>query len=169
MYIQCTIFPFLIQVTCMVVSYPLGSKRSEIPFSLIHTDVWGPSQVPCCSRAKWFISSIDGCTRTTWIYLLKENFHTILTLKHFHQMIRTQFKAKLQVTRSNNGGEYLNQAPENHFLENGIVHQTSCVGTPRQNGAAERKNRHLLEVARALMFARNVPKFFLKPTLLLEI
>ena len=112
------------------ISYPLGSKRSEIPFSLIHTDVWGPSQVPCCSRAKWFISSTDGCTQTTWIYVLKENFHTILTLKHFHQMIRTQFKAKLQVMRSNNGGEYLNQAPENYFLENGIVHQTSCVGTP---------------------------------------
>ena len=27
------------------ISYPLGSKRSEILFSLIHTNVWGPSQV----------------------------------------------------------------------------------------------------------------------------
>ena len=59
----------------------LHSKRSEILFSLIHTDVWGPSQVPCCLGAKWFISFIDDCTRITWIYLLKEKSYIVLTLK----------------------------------------------------------------------------------------
>ena len=28
-----------------------------------------------------------------------------------------------------------------------------------ENGVAERKNRHLLEVARSIMFTMNVPKF----------
>ncbi|RVX08747.1 Retrovirus-related Pol polyprotein from transposon RE1 [Vitis vinifera] len=41
-----------------------------------------------------------------------------------------------------------------------ILHQTSCVDTPSQNGVAERKNRHLLETARALMFQMKVPKQF---------
>jgi len=41
----------------------------------------------------------------------------------------------------------------------GIEHQTTCVNTPEQNSVAERKNRHLLEVARSLMFTMNVPKF----------
>jgi hypothetical protein len=39
------------------------------------------------------------------------------------------------------------------------MHQTTCVNTSEQNGVAERKNRHLLEVARSLMFQMNVPKF----------
>ncbi|RVX00895.1 Retrovirus-related Pol polyprotein from transposon TNT 1-94 [Vitis vinifera] len=39
-----------------------------------------------------------------------------------------------------------------------IVHLSSCVDTPQQNRIAERKNRHLLEVARSLMFSMNVPK-----------
>lgn len=43
--------------------------------------------------------------------------------------------------------------------DNGIIHQSSCVDTPQQNGVSERKNRHLLEVARSLMFTMNVPKY----------
>ncbi|RVW35800.1 hypothetical protein CK203_082476 [Vitis vinifera] len=41
-----------------------------------------------------------------------------------------------------------------------IIHISSCVDTPQQNGVAERKNRHLLEVARCLMFSSNVPNYF---------
>jgi hypothetical protein len=41
----------------------------------------------------------------------------------------------------------------------GIIHQTTCPETPPQNGVAERKNCHLLEVARSLMFQMNVPKY----------
>ena len=43
------------------------------------------------------------------------------------------------------------------FLDHGLVHQTSCPDTPQQNGVAERKNRNLLEIARALMFDTHVP------------
>ena len=46
------------------------------------------------------------------------------------------------------------------MLEHGIFHQTSCVDTPAQNGVAERKNRRLLETARALLFQMHVPKHF---------
>lgn len=46
------------------------------------------------------------------------------------------------------------------LAEQGIIHQTSCVDTPAQNGVAERKNRHLLEVARSLMFTMGVPKHY---------
>lgn len=48
----------------------------------------------------------------------------------------------------------------NYLTSNGIVHQTSCVDTPQQNGVAERKNRYLLEKTRAIMLQMNVPKCF---------
>jgi len=48
----------------------------------------------------------------------------------------------------------------NYLTSNDILHQTSCVNTPQQNGIAERKNRDLLEKTRAIMFQMNVPKPF---------
>lgn len=45
-----------------------------------------------------------------------------------------------------------------NFRKKDIVCQSSCNNTTQQNGGAERKNRHLLEVTRALIFQKNDPK-----------
>ena len=45
-----------------------------------------------------------------------------------------------------------------YLSSHGIVHQTSCVRTPQQNGIFERKNRDLLEKTHALMLHVNIPK-----------
>src|SRR3954462_1168059 len=41
----------------------------------------------------------------------------------------------------------------------GTIHQTSCPHTSSQNGVAERKHRHILDVARTLMFASKTPSY----------
>jgi hypothetical protein len=48
---------------------------------------------------------------------------------------------------------------QNFLQDNDIVHQTTCVSTPKQSGVVERKNKHILEVTRCLLFAMNVPKY----------
>jgi len=63
------------------------------PFSLIHSDLWGPSRVTNLSGSRWFITFIDDHTRNTWIYLLKENSDTASMFKFFYKMIkRISFK-----------------------------------------------------------------------------
>ena len=74
-------------------------------------------------------------------------------------MVQTQFHEKIQIFRSDNGKEYFNKILGSFFLKIGIVHQSSCNNTPQQNRLAERKNKHLLEVAQALLFTTKVPKY----------
>ena len=62
------------------------------------------------------------------------------------------------VLRSDNGTEYANMTFRAYLSDQGIQHQTTCPYTPEQNGVAERKNRHLLEVTRSMMISMNVPK-----------
>nr|GEU89600.1 retrovirus-related Pol polyprotein from transposon TNT 1-94 [Tanacetum cinerariifolium] len=45
------------------------------------------------------------------------------------------------------------------FLE-GIQHQTSVARTPEQNGVVERRNRTLVQAARTMLSAANLPLFF---------
>ncbi|RVX06582.1 Retrovirus-related Pol polyprotein from transposon TNT 1-94 [Vitis vinifera] len=61
---------------------------------------------------------------------------------------------------SDNAKDYFNQILTPYFQREGIIHESSCVNTPQQNGVAERKNGHLLNSTRSFMFQKNVPKSF---------
>jgi transposase InsO family protein len=102
---------------------------------------------------------IDGFSRCTWLYLLKRKSDVFSAFKDFYALVCNQYDAKVKIFRSDNGTEYVNNEFDCFLSANGIIHQTTCVNTSAQNGIAERKNRHLLEVARSLMFTMNVPKF----------
>ncbi|RVW23421.1 Retrovirus-related Pol polyprotein from transposon RE2 [Vitis vinifera] len=79
-------------------------------------------------------------------------------LKKFMAMIQRQFHKDVKIVRSDNGREFM--CLKEYFDDIGIVHQTSCVGTPQQNGRVERKHRHILNVARALRFQAHLPLEF---------
>jgi len=59
-----------------------------------------------------------------------------------------------------NRGEYMLIDLGTHFREHSIIHQSICVDTIQQNGIAERKNRHFLEVTCSLMLDMHVPKSY---------
>ena len=103
---------------------------------------------------------MDDFTRITWLYLLKFKNEVLEVFQDFHRLVNTQFASNIHVLRSDNGSEYMSHNMSHYLSTHGILHQTSCVGTPQQNGVAERKNRDLLEKTRALMFHSNVPKKF---------
>lgn len=89
---------------------------------------------------------------------MKEKSEVSAVLRDFVSMTERQFGAEIKTVRSDNGTEFM--CLRNYFLQKGILHETSCVGTPQQNGRAERKHRHILNVARALLFQAHLPIYF---------
>ncbi|KAL0641364.1 hypothetical protein Bca4012_102815 [Brassica carinata] len=139
--------------------FPRTSTVYENCFDLIHTDVW---TAPSFSRDnhKYFVTFIDEKSKYTWLTLIPSKDRVIDAFKNFQAYVTNHYHAKIKILRSDNGGEYTSYALKSHLDHHGILHQTSCPYTPQQNGVAERKNRHLMEVARSLMFQANVPKRF---------
>ncbi|WZY72232.1 hypothetical protein YC2023_004472 [Brassica napus] len=139
--------------------FPNSSTVYEKCFDLIHSDVW---TAPCLSREnhKYYVSFIDEKSKYTWLTLIPTKDRVLDAFKNFQSYVTNHYQAKIKIFRSDNGGEYIGQAFKQHLSQYGILHQTSCPYTPQQNGVAERKNRHLMEVARSMMFQANVPKKF---------
>ena len=67
-------------------------------------------------------------------------------------MTKNQFGVSIKGIRTDNNRDYFNQILSSYFEKKGIIHQSSCVNIPQQNRLAERKNIHLLEITRALLF-----------------
>ena len=46
-------------------------QKTKHTLSYVHSDLWGPSQVPSYGGARYFITFIDDYTRKVWVYVLK--------------------------------------------------------------------------------------------------
>ena len=138
--------------------FPHSQIHTTHVFELIHIDLWGPYRVQTYNGYKYFMTIVDDYSRSTWTHLLSCKSNALSLIKAFVEMVQTQYHASVQTIRSDNAFE-LGSSHEAtiFFLSKGIVHQSSCVGTPQQNGVVERKHKHLLKTARALLFQSGLP------------
>ena len=129
-------------------------------FDLIHSDVWGLSPISTPGGSRYFVIFVDDFSRYTWICLFKNCFELYQIYHDFTKMIETQFFKPIKVFRSDNAQEY--KAHEFTFIlhQFGTVPHSSCLGTSQQNGRAERKLRHILDVVRATTIAASTPSQF---------
>ncbi|XP_010665837.1 uncharacterized protein LOC104883080 [Beta vulgaris subsp. vulgaris] len=108
------------------------------------------SSVPSSCGVVYFLTLVDDYSRAVWVYLLHNKTQVYKYFLSFFAMVKRQFATNVQIVRSDNGTEFQCMLP--FFDQSGILFQTSCTGTPQQNGRVERKHQHKLNVSRALMF-----------------
>ncbi|RDY14664.1 hypothetical protein CR513_00246, partial [Mucuna pruriens] len=118
------------------------NKRCNSPFSIVHSDIWGPSRVTSFGF-NYFVTFIDEYSRCTWVYLMKERSELLSILMSFSKEVENQFGKTIKILRSDNAKEYFSSELNSYLSSKGILHQSTCPHTPQQNGIAERKNRHL--------------------------
>ncbi|KAL8143691.1 hypothetical protein V2J09_016723 [Rumex salicifolius] len=138
-------------------SFPISDIKTVQPFQMLHIDIWGPYKVKTYNGYSYFLSIVDDYTRSTWVHLLAHKNAALSVLKTFITFIENQYHKTVQTIRSDNGGEFCSFEANQFFTTKGIFHQLTCVDTPQQNGVVERKHKHLLETARALLFQSHLP------------
>ncbi|KAL9996132.1 putative RNA-directed DNA polymerase [Helianthus debilis subsp. tardiflorus] len=140
--------------------FPLSNHSTTELGELVHLDVWGPYKVRSKEGFRYFLTIVDDYSRAVWVSLMKSKQEVYENVFEFVNIIKTQFKKDVKCLRSDNGTEFVNNQMNSFCKGKGIVHQTSCTYTPQQNGVVERKHRHLLNVARALLFQSGLPVSF---------
>jgi IS30 family transposase len=78
--------------------------------------------------------------------------------QNFQVLVERLFDRKILSVQSDWGGEY---RCLNTFFQNiGISHHVSCPHAHQQNGAVERKHRHIIEVGLTLLAQASMPLKF---------
>uniref|UniRef100_A0A2N9HVI9 Integrase catalytic domain-containing protein n=1 Tax=Fagus sylvatica TaxID=28930 RepID=A0A2N9HVI9_FAGSY len=137
--------------------FPVSNKTVTSPFALVHADLWGPAPVLSSVGFRFYLVLVDEFTKFTWVYLLKHKSDTFKVFTQFQAMVNTQFSLPIKILRSDCGGEFTSTAFTQFCHDKGILHHLSCPHTPQQNGVAERKHKHLIQCALALLSESHLP------------
>ena len=133
-------------------AFPRNAEVSNRALEVIHSDVW-TTKAASLGGCHYYVSFIDDHTRKVWVYLFSH-------FKGFKAMVEKEKGMQIKVLRSDGGGEYFSEEFSDYLKEQGIQRKYSCRSTPQQNGVAERKNRHIAEVARAMLNEKKMPDYF---------
>ena len=141
-------------------SFSAKGFRVKEPLELVHSDVYGPLNVQARGGYEYFVTFIDDYSRYEYVYLMKRKSETFGKFIKFLAEAKRQLGKSLLCLRSDRGGEYLDTEFKDHLIEHGIVSQLTALGTPQQNGVAERRNRTMLDMVRSMMSYSSFPLSF---------
>lgn len=135
-------------------------KQATSLLELVHSDVCGPMTDTSFQGNKYALLFVDDYTRFIFIYFISSKTEVKEKFCHFQSLLERQTGAKVKAVRTDNGGEYVNHDLSEHFRANGIVHQTTVVYSPQQNGVAERTIRSVVEKARSMLAQSSLSKVY---------
>ncbi|WVZ82551.1 hypothetical protein U9M48_029805 [Paspalum notatum var. saurae] len=128
-----------------------GAKSHKLPYSKSNA----PTSV---GRHNYYVSFIDDFSKYTWIYLLKKKSDVFQAFRIFQNFVERKINRKIITMQTDWGEEY--EKLHSFFQQIGIAHHVSCPHAHQQNGSAERKHRHIVDVGLALLAKASVPLKF---------
>jgi transposase InsO family protein len=74
--------------------------------------------------------------------------------------VENQFCCSIKKFQYDGGGEFMSRQFKQFLENNGIIHRVSCPHTPQQNGLAERKHKHIMEMGLSLLAQSHLAPLF---------
>jgi transposase InsO family protein len=99
----------------------------------------------------YYVILIDDYSRKTWLYLLKTKDEVFNKFQEFKAEIENLTNKKIKTLRTDNGGEYTSKEFVAFCKSAGVTRELIVPHNPQQNGVAERKNRSIEEIVKALL------------------
>jgi transposase InsO family protein len=141
--------PFLVQTTHV----------SSKPLEMIHLDVW-TMKTKSIGGCRYYVSFIDGHTRKVWVYFMKHKSEVFQHFLNFKAMVKKEKGVSIKCLRSDGGGKYFLNEFSEYLKEHGIQRKYSCSYSPQQNGVVKKKNKHIVEITRAMLNEKNLLNYF---------
>ncbi|GJR67136.1 zinc finger, CCHC-type containing protein [Tanacetum coccineum] len=123
-------------------------KRETEVLELIHNDLCNLHATPSLGNKKYFVTFIDDVSRFCYVYLLHSKDEALDKFKVFKTKVELQQGSLIKRFKTDRGGEYMDTM---YFQSVGIIHETTALYTPQQNGKSERKNRVLKEKINSML------------------
>ena len=135
-----------------------SSYRSEEPLQLVHADIYGPISPSTLGGSRYFLLIIDNYSRLIWVAMLQHKSDAFEAFKKFKALAETEKGVKLKALRTDRGGEFTSREFSNYCISNGIKRDLTAPYSPQQNGVAERKNKTVMSMVRAMLKAKDLPR-----------
>jgi len=160
--ISCKAKPFFCDacVTGKAHQFPfsLSTTVYHHPLELIYIDIWGPSAECANNGASYYISFLDSYSKYTWIYLLNAKSQALAAFECFKLFYENQTGFKIKTIQTDNAKEFV--VFNTFLLKHGIQHRFICPHTHEQNGAIERKHRHITDMGLSMLVVASLPVKF---------
>ena len=88
---------------------------------------------------------------------MKNKDEVFSKFKEFKSLIENHTENKINTFQLDNGGEFTSNEFKELCKDSGIKRELSTPYNPQKNGVAERNNRTIMEVARAMLHDQDLP------------
>ena len=140
----------------------LPHNRSTTQYDLgelLHCDTFGTIQPSSLSGA-WYFTLLMEQHRHLMFLLVRKSVNSEETKKFIEgtvAFIENQTGKKVKTLRTDPGTEFVNLKLALYLREHGIKHEKTIAGESQQNGVIERAGRTVMNCARSMLHAANLP------------
>jgi transposase InsO family protein len=121
-------------------------------------DLWGKYDVSSIHGNQYYLLLVDDATRYVTLHFLKAKSEAGKHIKNYLTYLQVRGNPTHAI-RVDRGTEFINKDLIDWCQEKGMEVQLTAPYSPSQNGVAERMNRTLVELARAMLTASKLPEF----------
>jgi len=140
---------------------PASDKQTKTG-ELTHTDLWGKYDVKSINGNQYYLLLVDDATRHITTEFLKSKKQAARKVIDYMTYLKVRGKSPRAI-QMDRGTEFVNESLRDWSNTEGIQLQLTAPYSPSQNGVAERMNRTLVELSRAMLVASKLPEFLWEP------